>query len=43
MNENRFFLWLKILMKIKTRDKKKFTKKFHEEGGGGQFFGGHFF
>ena len=37
MNENRF-LWTKILIKIKTRDKKMFTKKFHEgggEGGGG--------
>ena len=38
MNENRFFLWMKILIKIKTRDKKKFTKKFH----GGQFSGGQF-
>ena len=36
MNENRFFLWMKILIKIKTRDKKKFTKKFH----GGPFSGG---
>ena len=38
MNENRFFLWMKILIKIKTRDKKKFTKKFH----GGNFPGGNF-
>ena len=38
MNENRFFLWTKILMKIKIRDKKKFAKKFH----GGQFSGGQF-
>ena len=33
MNENRFFLWTKIIIKRKTRDKKKSTKKFH----GGQF------
>ena len=46
MNENRFFLWAKIVIKIKTRDKKKFTKKIHGGGGGqfskGQFSGGHF-
>ena len=52
MNENRFFLWTKISIKIKTRDKKKFTKKFRERGGEGnfprgnfpweQFSGGHF-
>ena len=29
---------VQIHIKIKTRDKKKFTKKFH----GGQFSGGHF-
>ena len=29
MNENRFFLWKRIIIKIKTRDKKKFSKKFH--------------
>ena len=39
-NEKRFFLWTKILIKIKTRDEKKFTKKFH---GGGQFSGGGIF
>ena len=32
------FLWTKIIIKIKTRDKKKFTKKFH----GGQFSGRQF-
>ena len=30
-----------ILIKIKTRDKKKFTKKIHG-GGGGNFPGGNF-
>ena len=36
-----FFLWTKILIKIKTRDKKMFTKKIHEgEGVGGNFHGG---
>ena len=35
LNENRFFLRTKILIKIKIRCKKKFTKKFH----GGQFSG----
>ena len=39
MNENRFFLRTKILIKIKIRYKKKFTKKFH----GGQFSGERFF
>ena len=29
------FLRTKTLIKIKIRDKKKFTKKFHGEGGGG--------
>ena len=41
MNENRF-LWTKILIKIKTRDKKMFTKKFHEGGGEGGEGGGNF-
>ena len=40
LNENRFFLWTKFLIKIKTRDK-KLTKKSH--GGGGQFSLGAFF
>ena len=39
LNENRFFLWTKFLIKIKTRDK-KLTKKSH---GGGQFSLGAFF
>ena len=38
------FLRTKTLIKIKIRDKKKFTKKFHGEGGGGggQFSCGQF-
>ena len=45
------FLRTKTLIKIKIRDKKKFTKKFHGEGGGaiflrtiflGTIFKGHF-
>ena len=32
MNENRFFLWTKILIKIKTRDKKMFIKKIRGWG-----------
>ena len=32
------FLRTKTLIKIKIRDKKKFTKKFHGEGGGGGKF-----
>ena len=39
LNENRFFLWTKFLIKIKTRDK-KLTKKSH--GGGAVFLGGIF-
>ena len=31
MNENRFFLWTIIVIKIKARDKKMFTKKFHRD------------
>ena len=44
--ENRFYLRTKILMKIKIRDKNKFTKKFHGRGeqfSGEQFFGGAIF
>ena len=47
--ENRFFLWTKILIKIKTRDKKKLIKNIHGvqfskgQCSGGQFFEGHFF
>ena len=41
--KNGFFLWTKILIKIETRDKKKFTKKIHWKGGGGQFFWGAIF
>ena len=40
--KNGFFLWTKILIKIETRDKKKFTKKIHWKGGGGSFSGGQF-
>ena len=29
MNENGFYLWTKILIKIQIRDKKKFTKNVH--------------
>ena len=43
MNENRFFLRTKILIKIKIRDKKKFTKNFMGgEGEGAIFLGGNF-
>ena len=46
MNENRFFLWTKILIKIKSRDKKKFIGgNSPKEGGGvvgGNFPGGPF-
>ena len=35
MNENRFFLWTKIFIKIKTRDKMKCSQKI--SWGGGQF------
>ena len=37
MNENRFFLWTKIFIKIKTRDKIKCSQKNFMGGGGGQF------
>ena len=40
--KNRFFLWTKILIKIETRDKKKFTQKIHWKGGGTVFLGGNF-
>ena len=40
--KNGFFLWTKILIKIETRDKKKFTKKIHWKGGGAVFLGGNF-
>ena len=46
LNENRFFLWTKFLIKIKTRGKKKLTKKSHwgsGGGGGGGNFPGAFF
>ena len=36
MNENRFFLWMKIFIKIKTRDKIKCSQK-NFMGGGEQF------
>ena len=39
MNENRFFLWTKIFIKIKTRDKIKCSQK-NFMGGGGNFHGG---
>ena len=47
MNEIRFFIFhfqTKTLIKIKIRDKKKFTQKFHGEGqfSGGNFPGGQF-
>ena len=46
MNENRFFLWTKILIKIKTRDKKKIHRRQFSERGrgvvGGNFPGGPF-
>ena len=32
MNENRFFLWTKIFIKIKTRDKMKCSQKISYEG-----------
>ena len=42
MNENRFFLWMKIFIKIKTRDKIKFSQQnfMGGGGGGGNFHGG---
>ena len=47
LNENRFFLWTKFLIKIKTRGKKKLTKKSHWGSGGGgggwAISRGHFF
>ena len=39
MNENRFFLWTKIFIKIKTRNKIKCSQK-NVMGGGGNFHGG---
>ena len=41
LNENRFSLRTKILIKIKNRDKKKSTKKFHG-GEGTNFLRGKF-
>ena len=38
MSENRFFLWTKIVIKIKTRDKIKCSQNILR--GGGNFHGG---
>ena len=40
IDENRFFLWTKIFMKIKTRDKIKCSQKNFMGRGGGTIHGG---